>query len=83
MRNMKKAADNFYKLCEKEGYNGFSFSEILQIVNGNPSGKAAAVMDGVAAGFWYGYEYSRRKAREGVACHSAKLANQTTAPKEG
>ena len=78
MRNMKKAADNFYKLCKKEGYNGFSFSEILQIVNGNP-GKAAAVMDGVAAGFWYGYEYSRRKARAGVACHSAKLAN---APRE-
>ncbi len=82
MRNMKKAADNFYKLCEKEGYNGFAFFEILQIANESPS-KAAAVMDGVAAGFWYGYEYSRRKAREGVACHSAKLANQTTAQKEG
>ena len=80
-RNMKKAADDFYIFCRKHNYSGFAFSEILQIVNHEPS-KAAAVMDGIAAGFMYGYNYAKRESRSGVACHSAKLANQTTAQKK-
>ena len=74
-RNMMKAAREFSEWATKHNYNGFSFGEITQILESEPS-KAGAIMNGIAAGFMYGYRAGKREARSVMACHNAKLANE-------
>lgn len=73
-RNMMKASQDFYKWARKNNHDGFSYGEIMQIMESDTS-KAGAVMNGIAAGFMYGYRAGKKEARSSMACHKAKLAN--------
>lgn len=64
-RNINKAIEDYHRLArkndKKRSYQLY-FSDIVKILDKNPTSKAAAVVDALSAGFTIGYKAAKKKA---------------------